>query len=142
MKLRNVLGGLIALTLAGGVQAQVSAAGLAGTWECFGPDQNHPKKPPIVWFGDAQAKDGALAQVDIDGFFRAVSGAAAITAEADGVLKVAPAVGETLYLRSANRGQQVSMTIRREGIGEYRCYRLPKYDDVLIPRKKIIEEKS
>lgn len=138
---RMVLGGLFALTAAG-AQAQVNAAGLAGTWECFGPGQSHPKKPPIVWFGDAQAKDNAMAQVDIDGFFRAVSGAASVTAEADGVLKLSPATGETLYIRGDGRGQRVSMTIRREGVGEYRCHRLPKYDDVMIPRKKIIEQKS
>lgn len=142
MTRRMVLGGTFALALAfaAGAQAQMNAAAIAGTWECFGPGQNHPKKPPIVWFGEAQMKDGSATQVDVDGFFRAVSGAAAITTEGSG-LKLQPAAGETLRLRPSNRGQ-VSMTISREGVGDYRCYRLPKYDDVMIPRKKIIEEKS
>ena len=83
--------GLIALVAVGTAQAQgVNAASLAGTWECAGPGQTHPHKPPIMWFGDASTKEGA-AMINVDGFQRTVNGAASVTADADGWLKVTPA---------------------------------------------------
>jgi hypothetical protein len=140
--LRGLGGGLIALATMGAVQAQVNAASLAGTWECVGPGQNHPKKPPIMWFGEVSTKEGA-AMINVDGFQRAVNGAASVTADADGWMKVTPATGQALFVKGvSDNGRRVSMQLRRDGVGNYQCHRLPKYDNQMIPRQKIIEDKT
>ena len=65
----------IVLMSAGTSIAQVApfdaaAQKLHGTWECQGPGQTHPMKPPIMWFGAADKGVG------VDGFGGAIYGAA------------------------------------------------------------------
>jgi hypothetical protein len=133
---------LAAAMLAAPAQAQLNVEQYQGTWECFGPGQTHPKKPPIMYFGAVKQDEKGVAAVEVDGFSRAVAGHAGVAADADGWLKVTPASGSALYVRGyRDAGKRVSMDLRRDGVGNYRCYRLPKYDNVMIPRDRIIEEK-
>ena len=140
---RAVLGGLFALAAGGAIAqagAPMNAERLAGTWECYGPGQAHPHKPPIVWFSDVSARDG-LATMQVDAFKRAVVGEASVTAESDGSLKIKAGEGEALYVKGLHdSGRKVTMNLRRDGVGSYRCARLPKYDTPMIPRQKTINE--
>ena len=124
-------------SLASGARAEPSAAQLSGTWECHGPGQTGPMKPPIVWFGETKSVDGKMSTIEVDGFSRDVQGTADVSMEA-GVIKVAAKSGHALLVSGYNDrgGRKVSMHLRREGVGDYRCYRLPKYDTPMIPRQK------
>lgn len=109
-----------------------SAVRLEGTWECHGPGQTHPAKPPIVWFGASSA-----ASIEVDGFGGAVSGAADVSAS-EGAMRITPRQGSVLHVRALqDAGRKVSMNLNREGVGEYRCVRLPQFDAPLIPRTRI-----
>lgn len=108
------------------------AVRLEGTWECYGPGQTHPSKPPILWFGV-----GSATSIEVDGFGGAVSGAADVSAT-DGSMRVATRQGAVLMIRALHdAGRKVSMNLSREGVGEYRCVRLPQFDAPLIPRTRL-----
>lgn len=112
--------------------ADAQAMRLEGTWECYGPGQTHPAKPPIVWFGGGNASS-----IEVDGFGGAVTGAADVSA-ADGSMRVATRQGAVLTIRALHdAGRKVSMNLSREGVGEYRCVRLPQFDAPLIPRTRL-----
>lgn len=112
--------------------ADVQSARLEGTWECYGPGQTHPAKPPIVWFGP-----GSATSIEVDGFGGAVSGAADLSAS-EGAVRVSTRQGSVLLIRALqDAGRKVSMTLSREGVGEYRCVRLPQFDAPMIPRTRI-----
>ncbi|MEO7402215.1 MAG: hypothetical protein ABIU95_00935 [Burkholderiales bacterium] len=116
--------------------AQVSAEQLAGTWECFGPGQTSARTPPILHFG------GGEDSLQVDGFSRTVLGIATIAADA-GTTRVSPATGSALFITGfSDAGKNASMQVRREDGGNYRCYRLPRYDNVMIPRIREVEEKN
>jgi hypothetical protein len=112
--------------------ADAQAHRLEGTWECYGPGQTHPAKPPIVWFGA-----GGGDSIEVDGFGGAVYGAADLSAS-DGATRVATRQGSVLLIRSLHdAGRKVSMTLSREGVGDYRCVRLPQFDAPMIPRTRL-----
>lgn len=128
----------LAATSVSTVLAQNSAAvdmqanRLEGTWECYGPGQTHPAKPPIVWFGA-----NGSSSIEVDGFGGAVFGAADLSAS-DGAMRVATRQGSVLVIRSLqDAGRKVSMTLSREGVGDYRCVRLPQFDAPMIPRTRL-----
>lgn len=138
VSLSFALGALAALP----AQAQMTPEQLAGTWECFGPGQTHPKKPPIMHFGEVTRGEKGVAAVDVDGFDRTVSGPAQVTSDADGWMRVTPTSGSAVLVRGpAARGTKVSMQLRRDGVGDYRCVRLPKFDTPMVPFDRVIEEK-
>lgn len=102
---------------------------LEGTWECYGPGQTHPLKPPIVWFGA-----GTQGSIEVDGFGGSVTGSADLST-GEGTIRVATRQGAALLIRGLNdAGRKVSMNLSREGVGEYRCHRLPAFDTPMIPR--------
>ncbi len=105
------------------VQAEVGVQQLLGTWECHGPGQVHPMKPPILWFG---ASSGG---VGIDGFAGSVYGHGDVTADTNGSMHIALKQGENLTVSSvAETGRQATMVLRRESGADYRCSRLPRLD--------------
>ncbi len=112
--------------------AEAQANRLEGTWECQGPGQTHPAKPPIVWFGASGGNS-----IEVDGFGGAVYGAADLSAS-EGATRVATRQGSVLLIRSLHdAGRKVSMTLSREGVGDYRCVRLPQFDAPMIPRTRL-----
>lgn len=120
--------------------AQVGPEQLQGTWECYGPGQTSAKTPPILYFGDVKRDDKGAAMIEIDGFSRAMAGSAVLSADADGWTKVSAATGGALFVKGYSAsGSKVSMQVRRDGTGSYRCFRLPRYDNVMIPRDRVIE---
>jgi hypothetical protein len=126
--------GALAATAVLPAQAQVDRLG--GTWECRGPGQTHALKPPIMWFGDSS---GNAATIEVDGFAGDVVGSAEVATEADGALRITVKQGQTLVIRNVNdAGSKVSMNLRREGVGDYRCHRLPRFDTPMIPRERTI----
>lgn len=140
---------LVPFVFAAGVFAAVPAAAqfapemLAGTWECYGPGQTHPQKPPIVFFGATTRDAKGSAAIEVDGFERTVAGSASVAADADGWTRISPASGDALFVRGVgSSGAKVSMQLRRDGVGSYRCVRLPRYDQPMIPRDRVIEEKN
>ncbi|MSQ20350.1 MAG: hypothetical protein EXR39_12535 [Betaproteobacteria bacterium] len=121
----------VVLLSAGTSMAQVAAVApvdlpaqkLHGTWECQGPGQTHPMKPPIMWFGST------VKGVGVDGFAGALYGSADIVDEPAGTLRIAVKEGENLTVSAlAVRGDRASMVLRRESGDDYRCNRLPKLD--------------
>lgn len=139
VSLSFALGALVAVP----AQAQMTPESLAGTWECFGPGQTHPKKPPIMFFGETSRDDKGVAAMDVDGFDRSVAGRASVSAGSDGWMRVTPAIGNAVLVRApSGRGTKVSMQLRRDGVGEYRCVRLPKFDTPMVPFDRVIEEKG
>jgi len=104
--------------------AQPGAEVLPGTWECYGPGQRSPHTPPIVFFAPMQEQDGTA--IFVDGFARSLSGRGSLTTEA-GTLRVS-VDSATLRLRDFEQGATPRMVLDREGVGSYRCYRLPRYD--------------
>ena len=117
------------LVTAQGALAQPGAEALPGTWECYGPGQHSPRTPPIVFFAPAQpAADGA-ASLFVDGFARKVSGRASVLPEAD-ALRVSTD-DASLRLRDISAyGTTMRMVLERDGVGSYRCYRLPQIGGV------------
>ncbi|MFM9884249.1 MAG: hypothetical protein ACKVQT_14580 [Burkholderiales bacterium] len=104
-------------------QAEVGVRQLLGTWECHGPGQAHPMKPPILWFGTSANGVG------IDGFAGTVYGHGDVTADADGSMHIALKQGEHLTVSSlAETGRQATMVVRRASGADYRCSRLPRLD--------------
>jgi hypothetical protein len=115
----------VILMSAGTAMAQVDLAAqkLHGTWECQGPGQTHPMKPPIMWFG---ATDKG---VGVDGFGGALYGTADVVDEPAGTIRIAVKEGENLTVSAlAVRGDRASMMLRRESGDDYRCNRLPRLD--------------
>ena len=105
------------------VHAEVSVTQLLGTWECHGPGQPHPMKPPILWFG---ASDSG---VGIDGFAGAVYGHGDVTADPDGSMHITLKAGQNLTVSSlAETGRKATMVLRRESGADYRCTRLPRLE--------------
>lgn len=132
---------VLALAAAMPAAAQVTAEQLPGTWECYGPGQTHPLKPPIVFFGELSKDDRGVAAIEVDAFSRAVVGTASVTAAPDGWTKVAAPTGQPVYVRNlATSRSKVSMQLRREEGGTYRCHRLPRFDEPMIPRVRTIQE--
>lgn len=120
---------------------QVAPEQLQGTWECYGPGQTSAKTPPIMFFGDLKRDQKGAATIEVDGFSRAVAGSASVAADADGWTKVSAASGGAVFVKGYSAaGSKVSMQLRREGGGSYKCMRLPRYDSVMIPRDRVIEE--
>ena len=112
--------------------AEVTAERLQGTWECFGPGQTSAMTPPIVHFENAN-----IATIEVDGFARTAVGIADVTPETNGWTKITPASGAPMFVRSfSDNGRRVSMQLRRDGVGEYRCARLPRFDNAMIPRDR------
>ncbi|MFN0304633.1 MAG: hypothetical protein ACKVQU_30235 [Burkholderiales bacterium] len=103
------------------VQAEIGVTQLLGTWECQGPGQLHPMKPPILWFGASDTGVG------IDGFAGTVYGHGDVTADANGSMHIALKAGQNLTVSSlAETGRQATMVLRRESGADYRCTRLPR----------------
>lgn len=96
---------------------------LNGTWECTGPGQTHPMKPPIVWFEDAAAGD---AEVGVDAFAGEVYGVGAVSAAEDGRLRITFDKGGALTVRALSATRRSGrMELTRDGGATYHCLRLP-----------------
>ena len=103
------------------VQADVGVNQLLGTWECQGPGQDHPLKPPIMWFG--ATNDG----IGLDGFAGALYGRADVTGSAGGSMRIALKNGESITVSHlTEKGPRASMTLHREAGAGYQCNRLPR----------------
>jgi hypothetical protein len=105
-----------------------SADSLPGTWECYGPGQRSPRTPPIVYFAAVQHYDGGAASIFVDGFARAVNGRARVAAEPDALL-VTLADSNLRLHDFSDYGSTVRMVLDRDGVGTYRCYRLPGHGE-------------
>jgi hypothetical protein len=102
---------------------------MAGTWECRLPGVEYGRKPPILYVGEAPAKDSSQPiAVDLDGFAREVYGLSSVAPDADGWFKVTPAQGQPFLVRpdAAAKTRTAAMALRlTEAGGTYRCLRLP-----------------
>jgi hypothetical protein len=130
MVMRRGLGGVCAaLVVASGlfgatsVQADAGVQRLLGTWECHGPGQTHPLKPPIMWFG--ASGDG----IGLDGFSGTLYGQAEVTGNPGESLRIAVRNGESITVSDlTENGPKASMTLHRDAGTNYRCNRLPRLD--------------
>ena len=103
--------------------ADVDVQQLLGTWECEGPGQTHPMKPPIMWFGFGASNES----IGVDGFSRSVYGPAAVTGTGGGSMRIAVKDGEALTVSDIkDNGRKATMTLHRDSGAGYQCSRLPR----------------
>ncbi|MCL4800449.1 MAG: hypothetical protein KJ025_12740 [Burkholderiales bacterium] len=127
----NARAALVAVALAAAAaapaHAQANVQSLAGAWECRQPEHVGSTTPPILYIGVARSGGEVRSDlVEVDGFARAVSGMAKVSAADGGWTQVAPESGAPFLVQPGTGGAHGAMTVKRSPNGTpYRCLRLP-----------------
>lgn len=122
-----VIAAALAAAAAAPALAQGDVQAMAGAWECRLPEHAGSKTPPILYIGAARSGgDLRTDLVEVDGFARAVSGMAKVSAADAGWIQVTPESGAPFFVHPEAGGAHGAMSVKRSpNSAPYRCLRLP-----------------